>query len=143
MSTVQEHSAGAVVYHERDGNLRYLLLQYGAGHWGFPKGHIEGDETKLETMAREVEEETAIGRGDQMVVEGFEEQTQYNFQRGKTLVNKTVYFFLVRSTTDQVRISHEHKDFAWLPYGDALDRITFQDPKRILRAAHEVLRGSA
>lgn len=141
MPTVQEHSSGAVVYHERDGDLRYLLLQYGAGHWGFPKGHIEGDESKLETMAREVEEETAIGPGDQMVVEGFEEETQYYFRRGKTLVNKTVYFYLVRSTTDQVRISHEHKDFEWLPYEEAMDRVTFQDPKRILETAHRFLQG--
>ena len=38
------------------------------GHWGFPKGHIEKDETEYETALREVKEETNI---DARIIDGF------------------------------------------------------------------------
>jgi 8-oxo-dGTP pyrophosphatase MutT (NUDIX family) len=138
MTTVEEFSAGAVVFHEDDGR-EYLLLRYGAGHWGFPKGHIEGDESRTETTTREITEETSIPPEDQSIVEGFTDETHYEFQRGDTLVDKTVYFYLVESETQDVSLSHEHEDHAWLPYNPARERLTFDDPRRILDRADEFL----
>lgn len=138
MTSVEEHSAGAVVFHE-DGGREYLLLRYGAGHWGFPKGHIEGGESQTEAMFREIEEETAIPREDQRLVEGFTDETHYEFQRGDTHVDKTVYFFLVEAASTDVSLSHEHEDHAWLPYDRARKRLTFDDPRRILDRADAFL----
>jgi 8-oxo-dGTP pyrophosphatase MutT (NUDIX family) len=34
--------------------------KYGAGHWDFPKGHIEKNENEMAAVLREVKEETGI-----------------------------------------------------------------------------------
>ena len=57
-----EVTSGAVVYRPTDCGIEYLLLEsQNKGHfWGFPKGHVEGDETLKETAEREIREETQL-----------------------------------------------------------------------------------
>jgi len=45
----KEKSYGAVVF-RRDGDLWYLILQYGAGHWDLVKGHGERGESEKTTL---------------------------------------------------------------------------------------------
>ena len=73
------------------------------------------------------------------LLEGFEDDTDYRFRRGSTLVEKDVVFFLIEALQREVKLSHEHSGYAWLPYGPALQRISFDGPKRILQAAHAFL----
>ena len=53
----QEKSCGAIVINK---NNKILLVHHNAGHWDFPKGHIENGETEEQTAIREVKEETNI-----------------------------------------------------------------------------------
>ena len=39
---------------------KVLMIQHPEGHWGFPKGHVEFDETELTAAKRELYEETGI-----------------------------------------------------------------------------------
>lgn len=57
-----EVTSGAVVYRKNNGEIEYLLLEsQNKGHfWGFPKGHVEGNETLEETAIREIREETQL-----------------------------------------------------------------------------------
>ena len=56
-----EEFSGAVVYHIKDGQVYYLVIQQRfTKHFGFPKGHVELNESKEETAIREVLEETGI-----------------------------------------------------------------------------------
>lgn len=138
---VKERSAGAVVYLATPEGPEYLLLRYGGGNWGFPKGHVEAGETDVEAAQREVEEETGIARAAQRLLPGFEDDTDYRFRRGHTLVEKDVRFYLIESSTKEVKISHEHSGYAWLPYDAALPRVSFEGPRRILQAAHAFILG--
>jgi len=133
---VRERSAGAVVFTNTPTGPEYLLLRYGGGNWGFPKGHVEAGESDVQAAQREVEEETGIPVGAQKLLPGFEDDTDYRFRRGHVLVEKDVRFFLIESGVRDVRISHEHSAFAWLLYGPALERVSFEGPRRILQAAH-------
>lgn len=138
---VKERSAGAVVFVPSAEGPEYLLLRYGAGYWGFAKGHVEAGESDVQACQREVEEETGIPVQHQRLLEGFEDDTDYRFRRGSTLVEKDVRFFLIESQTREVRLSHEHSGYAWLPYAAALDRVSFEGPRRILQAAHSFILG--
>lgn len=37
-----------------------LIRHVNGGHWAFPKGHMEGNETESETALREIREETGL-----------------------------------------------------------------------------------
>ncbi len=50
--------AGGIVMNAR-GEVA-LVQSHFAGFWGFPKGHVEGDETLLEAARREIAEETGL-----------------------------------------------------------------------------------
>ncbi len=128
-----EKSAGAVVYH----NNKFLLLHYESGHWGFVKGHLESDESEGQAMARELKEETGITNFK--IIEGFREETGYYFKRGGETISKKVVYFLIESLTSDVRLSYEHVGYEWLDYDEAINRLTFDNDKRVLRIAKSLL----
>ena len=133
----REVSAGAIIYFSEGGPPEYLLLHYEAGHCDFPKGNIEKGEKELETVRREVMEETGIEDID--IVKGFRRKIRYFYRREGKTVLKEVIFYLARSYTKNVQLSYEHTGYVWLKYGDALKRLTFKNSRELLEAAHEHL----
>jgi 8-oxo-dGTP pyrophosphatase MutT (NUDIX family) len=141
-----EKSAGAVIFRREGGNIYYLLLHYPSGsrkpksdYWDFPKGHIEKGEKEIETVKREVKEET--GLTDLEFVEGFKEWIKYFFKAEGKTVFKIVTFYLAKTKTKDVKISFEHIGYEWLVYQDALKRLTFDNAKEILKRANQFLIG--
>jgi len=146
-----EVSAGALLFRRAtDGTPRFLLLQYRHRHWDFVKGHIEAGETFEDTVRRETEEETGISR--LRFIPNFHKRTHFFYiAKGSEIerrreegrapwILKTVHFFVVESVGNEVvRLSDEHLDFAWLPIEEALERVTFDNAKRLLRLANELL----
>ena len=85
-------SCGAIVYRKSHGNIEILLIKHvNSGHWSFPKGHVEGTETEVETAKREIKEETAI---DVLIDPTFRETVSY-FPKRDT--QKTVVYFIARA----------------------------------------------
>ena len=131
---VNQKSAGIVLFQNFHGTNRFLLLNYPQGHWDFVKGKIERDETPHETAKREAKEETGIT--DIQFVDGFEESVEYEFRFNKALIQKKVVFFLAKTNTSKISLSHEHTDYVWLKYEDAMEKITFENAKKILVKAN-------
>ena len=115
----------------------YLLLHYEENHWDFPKGHVEEGESEHETAIRETEEETGIS--DLEFVFGFREPIEYFYKRDGKNMHKEVIFFLARTDSDEVQLSREHVGFEWLPYDEALERLTYKTAKEILQKAERYL----
>lgn len=138
---VWEVSVGAVVFREEGGAQLYLLLHYLSGHLDFPKGHIESGETEEMTLRRETEEETGIRD-----LKVFAKRISISYfyvakgnERGKRLksgrgvwIFKQVHFYPAQTSEKDVKISHEHIGFIWLPYDEALAKVTFANARRIL-----------
>ena len=131
---VKQKSAGIVLFQNFHGTNRFLLLNYPQGHWDFVKGKMERDETPYETARRETEEETGIT--DIEFIDGFEESVEYEFRFNNDLIQKKVIFFLAKTNISKISLSHEHKDFVWLEYENAMKKITFQNAKKILAKAN-------
>ncbi len=134
---VKEKSVGCALFRKKDSGKEFLLLHYRAGHWGFPKGHVEQGETEEQTLRREVEEETALQ--NIRITPSFRQYTKYYFRRGKETVFKEVAFYLAESETGDVKISHEHQGFEWLPYEKAMQRLSFKNTKMVLAKAKPLL----
>jgi len=134
---ILEKSCGAVVYRIIEDKRFYLLLNYAAGHWDLSKGHVEAGESEKDTVLRELAEETQIT--DAVFDEGFREELSYSFSRGDELVDKTVVFYLLETKTEDVVLSLEHRDFLWLDYINARDKLTYDNTKKILDKAKKHL----
>ena len=131
----EQKSAGIVLFRNTSNKNEFLLLNYPQGHWDFVKGKMERDETPHETARRETGEETGIT--DIEFIDGFEESVEYEFRFNNDLIQKKVIFFLAKTNTSKISLSHEHKDFVWLEYEDAMEKITFQNAKKILAKAND------
>ncbi len=134
---IHETSAGIVIFRQLKDEREYLLLHYPGGHFDFPKGHVEKDESEHETAYRELQEETSIKKI--VWIEGFRHKIHYFYHRGAELMSKNVIFFLARTTQKKVTLSFEHKGYLWLPYEPALEKVTFQTAKDILKKAEKFL----
>ena len=128
---IEERSAGAVLFSETPSGRVFLLLNYPSGHWDFVKGNIENGETLRQTVIREIKEETCIV--DVEFVNGFENKIEYHYQRDGNIVHKEVVFFLAKTKTMDVKISHEHLGFVWLCFNDALKKLTYKNAQNVLK----------
>jgi bis(5'-nucleosidyl)-tetraphosphatase len=131
------YSAGIIpyAYDTKTDELLYLLLHYTAGHWDFPKGKMEKDETKEDAALRELHEETGLSA---TLDDNFLDTIAYIFTDYDTqLAHKTVYFFMGKATGKEVILSDEHIGFAWLSYKDALATLTYDNAKKVLKNAHK------
>jgi bis(5'-nucleosidyl)-tetraphosphatase len=138
MAMYDEISAGAVL-HLMDENfeINYLILNYSYGHWDFPKGNVEIGETEIDTIKREVMEETGIV--DIKLIEGFRQQISYKYRKKSKLVHKTVIYYLAETKSNKVVLSFEHVNFAWLNFNSALNKLSFENSKKVLKNAKEFL----
>ncbi|MCW4052255.1 MAG: NUDIX domain-containing protein [Candidatus Bathyarchaeota archaeon] len=133
----REKSCGAVVFRE-NGERKYLLLHYEAGHWDFVKGNIEPNESERDTVVRELGEETGILRA--RFIDDFREEISYFYRRGGRTIFKEVTFFLMESKNAKVKLSDEHIGYEWLTHKQALKRLTHGNAKKVLQRANTFLK---
>ena len=112
-----------------------MVIKHNAGHWDFPKGHVEENETEIETAKREVKEETNL---DIEIIGNYRYKITYSPKEG---VIKDVIFFLARNTSNDVKIQEkEVSDYGWYNFSDALDILTFDMAKNLLKKAYKDLK---
>ncbi|MEE2624854.1 MAG: NUDIX domain-containing protein [Candidatus Thermoplasmatota archaeon] len=118
-----------------------LLLQYPQGHWSYPKGHVEDDdENHHSTALRELTEETGITRVS--IDKDWSQKTEYTFFRKGKQTPKQVFWYLAETDQLEVSLSHEHRNYLWLEFDEALEQITFEQEKNLLRSAREHLKAT-
>ena len=131
---IQEKSCGAVVWRKENNRTQYLLIRHNGGHWSFPKGHVENNETELQTAYREILEETGLTTDIDM---SFRRIVTYSPKIG---VMKDVIFFLARPTGGTERPQEkEIAQLGWFEYERAREIITFATDTEVLDAAQEFL----
>lgn len=136
---IQQHSAGILVYTQDKGHRKYLLLQYVGGHWDFAKGKLEKDETTKQAAIRELKEETGL---EVELIPGFEEALSYTFKERGNFIHKTVVLFVGHTHSQEVTLSREHQQHAWLPFQQAYQQLTYKNAREILAQAENFLRKS-
>lgn len=129
-----EKSCGAIVF-RRDGNeLFFLILQHFAGHWSFPKGHVEDKESEVETAIREIREETGL----EVTIDPF--FREINLYSPGFNINKEVIYFVAESTVSNVQLQEsEIKSKKWCNHSEALQLLTYNSDKALLDKANDYI----
>lgn len=135
---IKEKSVGCVTFYLKEDQRYYLLLRYISNHWGLVKGHIEANETEKQTLIREIHEETKLEEFE--IIPNFKESDTYTYSRNKKKCDKLVSYYLVKSKNFNIIISDEHKEYIWLKYEEAIDKITYKNTKAILKKAEMLLK---
>ena len=135
INPVKEKSCGAIIYKYENGGLRFLISKHKQGHFSFTKGHVENNETEVETALREIKEETNL---EVKLDTGFREINTYSPRLGSI---KDVIYFIATPTTFDLKVQeHEIIEALWLSYEDSLKTITNDSDKEILKKAYAYLK---
>ena len=131
-----EKSCGAVVFTRVNGEIRYVLAQNLEGYYGFPKGHMEAEETEEQTALREICEEVGL---HPRLIEGFRTCAEHPLPK-KPGVMKQVIYFLAEYANQE--ISYQREELLSAPlvsYEEAMTLFVFESSRRILTEAHAFL----
>lgn len=128
-----ELSAGAVIYQKKDsGFLIAVIHRKKMNDYSLPKGHQNVDESLQETLDREILEET----GWTIEIEEFVKHMTYKVVNKDKGIEywRNVYWFLARGLekTTSFADPDEVDNLEWLPVGDAMSQLTYENEKEIL-----------
>lgn len=133
---IKEKSCGAVVYKKEEEKIYFLIEEMKAGHYSIPKGHVENNETEIETALREIKEETNL---EVNLDSNFREVVSYSPYEG--CIKDVVFFVAKAKTFDMKEQLIEVTSLKWLEPVDAINILTFDSDKEILRKALKYLGG--
>ena len=132
-----EKSCGAVVFTTMDGEIKYLLISNLQGIYGFPKGHVQDNETEVETALREVYEETNLRI---KLIEGFRTTDEHVIPRKKDTIKQIDYFLGVFENQEVIYQKEELSGAYLVSYAEAMELFQFESSRRILTEANAYLK---
>lgn len=133
---LHEKSCGAIVYRKYHGNTEILLIKHlNSGHWSFPKGHVEADESELDTARREIKEETNI---DVIIDPTFRETVTYSPK--KDTMKVVVYFLAKARNVDICPQAEEIAEVRWVDISYACNILSYENDKTIVAKARTALK---
>ena len=108
-------------------NDKVLLIRQKQGFYGFPKGHVEGNETEVETAIRETKEETNL---DVVVDESKRFEISYIVNDN---IDKNVVYFLAKLVGENNIIAQEEEinEVIWVDIDKVEDILTFDNLKEL------------
>ncbi len=134
---ITEKSCGAVVFTKENGQIKYVIIRSKEGFYGFPKGHMEGIETEIQTALREVAEETGLSVD---IVGGFRTEDSHPFNRNdETRIKHIVYFLAEYYGQTPIAQETELCSIDLMDFDTAISAFQFDSSKRILTEAHTFL----
>ncbi|WP_125683153.1 bis(5'-nucleosyl)-tetraphosphatase [Levilactobacillus yonginensis] len=137
---ITERASGAVVYRLENDQPQYLLLKSATSNfWGFPKGHVEGTESDIETAVREIREETSL---EVAINPEFHADLDYDMKNGHHK-HVVLYTALVPADAQIKRQVEEISEYGWFDFATAHDKLTFDNLKSLLSMADDYLTGDA
>jgi len=128
-----EKSCGFVVYMENQDVRSYLVIRSSNGEYGFPKGHVEYNETEYETAIRELKEETNL---EVQIIDGFRRQIEYKLPNKADVMKQSVYFLGKCTEENIVCQETEVSEAMFVSLEKALALLSFKNTKEILLDAN-------
>ena len=129
-------SCGFIAYKEVNNVNYYLVIQSTNGDVGFPKGHMEKDETEIETAIRELKEETNI---EVSLINGFRYLIEYPLPKKRDTIKQSVYYLGECINNNIICQEKEVEEAKFLTFKESLEVLTFDETKTMLQLANDYL----
>jgi len=142
MEIKDDISYGVIPLIREDGIWKVFLINQisrgGDEYWTFPKGHQEIGESPEETALRELTEETNI------VLENLDTsvtyEQAYSFSCDDSVINKRALYFLGTASSKNYTVQEsEVREAGWYSFEDALERLTYDKAKIMLKSVEKDL----
>ena len=138
----REVSAGGIIFRRSassDRTVRFLLIRDSYRNWGFPKGHLEEDESPADAARRETEEETGL---QELLVHGPIKVIDWYFRFHGRLIHKFCHFFLFESVSGEPAPQRDEgiTEARWCTMEEALKDLSYDNARGVLRRAGEMAR---
>ncbi len=136
----REVSAGGIVFRRvAVHSLRYLLIRDSYDNWGFPKGHLEGEESPTEASRRETSEETGL---QGLVLHGPIRIIDWHFRFRGRFIHKYCHFFLFESPDGDPapQLNEGITACRWCNLEEALEVLSYDNARGVLKRAGEMAR---
>ncbi len=131
-----EISSGAIVFTRKNNNIYFVIIKSLEGYYGFPKGHIEEDESEIQAALREIREETGL---DVRICPGFKTIEEYPLPKKKDVMKRVIYF-VAEYEDREIRYQEEELQGAFLmTFEEAIDIFQFESSKRLLKKAMDFI----
>ncbi len=116
-------------------NGRLLVIKHPKGY-GFPKGHVEPDETLEVAAIREIREETGL---ETQIVRYVGKVNRFSFETNGEKVDKDIELFLMRvvGSSDE----HPEEEFEWVAFDAAVQGMWHPEECDFLKAHAAALVG--
>lgn len=133
----EDASFGVIPLRYRNRQWYVLLVQHRQGHWAFPKGHPDNDESHATTACRELYEET---RCRVLRFLNYAPLTEtYQFRAAHRLISKTVTYFLAEVDGDPTPQPEELKAAVWFHLREADQKATFEKCRKMLQQVADLI----
>lgn len=119
-----EKSCGAFIV---DNDKVLVIKQKKSGNFGFPKGHVEDGETEVQTVIREVKEETDVD------IELLSNKRYYISYVQNENINKEVVYYLAKpiNCDSQKKQEKEISEILWVNIEDVENTLSFENIKKL------------
>ena len=136
----EEVSAGGIVFRHSANGVRVLLIRDSYRNWGFPKGHLEAEESPDEAAAREVREETGLTR---LTLVAPVDVIDWHFRFRGRVVHKVCHFYLIEATGGHPRPLRKEGITAcrWFDFEKASSLVSYDNARTVLARARTMLEG--
>lgn len=133
-----EKSCGAIIYKKENDKLEFLLVYQSNGHYSFPKGHVDDNETEVETALREVKEETNI---DVELDTNFRDEITYLIEQ-KNIMKNAVYFVGKPISFELKNQDGEIDECSWYDYETVLEKLEYDNIIEVFENAYHYIKNS-
>lgn len=135
-----------ILYKKENEQIKFAIF-YRNSHpiWQFVSGGGEDNETPIETVVREIKEETSLII-DKSEIRQLDSRTTIpvlnitgKYTWGDSVFVVPEYTFAVELKNYDIKLSNEHKEYKWVEYREAMEKLRYDSNKTALWELNERL----